>query len=888
MGLTAVGSTATANNFWSLDESAPTEAEPSELSSETEATSTETSLAAAESVEAGPLPQLVQTQFVAAAVPEAGAALDVFELERRARHIFERFEDDGFLGFSPETRLTEIAGDLEGLSAADARALIAIYNAKYSGQRGGRDLPADLARELPTVAERFEATRALAPDRVQHQWSLGPPVRGLQTWSITAERPLEVQVPGAHVAYRLASVPMIYASDNPPQVRAFVLVPNADGSTRTIELSNREGRFEFQVPEVDHYQVVFEVKTKNGAAQYFTYDQIVRPPAQAAADALQTIGVTSPSPQLYSQLLDQQIAQVRQALAVEQAKPLKNQERIDQLTTALNDLTKAREEVPRAIGGTPGSTTGNTAGGAAPAIPIQAVLIAAETGQPIPLQLYAKPLGGQRWAIVDLTDPTRAKTYEASGATAEQAIENAWKVFIDRNQLPAGQIAAHAPQIPLGYSAPGVPAELHFSQTTWNQASDGETPLAKWVSGLSWGSLGLAALGVGALFVPGAQAAAPFLFAAAGVSGAAAGGLNIYDRTQSGTFELWSAQTAIDVLSIVGGAAAGAGSLARTAAVSRVLAGGSEVATASLATGELVQLQRVGNFISITSKVAGASGVGAGVLIGAEYLRAIQDVANSDLPPSEKERKTREILEQAALAGGLMIVGHGLGRLASNTALEARVLGSTLEPELKAELVRNPALAQRYDSVGGARLTELFNEYRRQPVPTESFASFALKRTNVANIVSEANAELSPAGSAVHPHVPPRYPVGNVAPPEQGAKTYGVLRVGNLEVPLISGEQGPGIWLRENLPTGPGSGNTRAWTHVEGHAAAIMRKYDVQNAELFINYEPCSTGPAKCANVLYKLLPPGARLTVNFLDANGTGVHTWQFEGGRPGYVVIR
>jgi hypothetical protein len=81
-------------------------------------------------------------------------------------------------------------------------------------------------------------------------------------------------------------------------------------------------------------------------------------------------------------------------------------------------------------------------------------------------------------------------------------------------------------------------------------------------------------------------------------------------------------------------------------------------------------------------------------------------------------------------------------------------------------------------------------------------------------------------------------------PPYDGGKVRGILNTGDREVPLISGEDGPGRWLIDNIPGGPGSGLTRAWTHVEGHAAGHMHQNDVQHADLFINKGPCDIGRA--------------------------------------------
>lgn len=128
-----------------------------------------------------------------------------------------------------------------------------------------------------------------------------------------------------------------------------------------------------------------------------------------------------------------------------------------------------------------------------------------------------------------------------------------------------------------------------------------------------------------------------------------------------------------------------------------------------------------------------------------------------------------------------------------------------------------------------------------------------------------------------------------------GGKAQGVININGRETPLISGEDGPGRWLVENLPGGPGSGLTRAWTHVEGHAAGLMHQTKSpeqdsgrpQRADLFINKAPCDIGRAKCRHVLHKLLPHGSVLDVHFPNDRG-GVSTWRFAGGTKGWSELR
>lgn len=122
----------------------------------------------------------------------------------------------------------------------------------------------------------------------------------------------------------------------------------------------------------------------------------------------------------------------------------------------------------------------------------------------------------------------------------------------------------------------------------------------------------------------------------------------------------------------------------------------------------------------------------------------------------------------------------------------------------------------------------------------------------------------------------------------EGTKCQGVLTIDGEQIPLASGAGMPGQWLKDTLPGGPGSGLTMATTHVEGHAASLMRQRDVGHAELHINLPPCGPrGRANCRMVLNKLMPVGATLDVHFPKDDGT-VGTWRFTGGQPLWKEVR
>lgn len=90
-----------------------------------------------------------------------------------------------------------------------------------------------------------------------------------------------------------------------------------------------------------------------------------------------------------------------------------------------------------------------------------------------------------------------------------------------------------------------------------------------------------------------------------------------------------------------------------------------------------------------------------------------------------------------------------------------------------------------------------------------------------------------------------------------GGKTSGVLRFGEYDVPLLSGYKGPSA----SMPRGTPGMNGNIKSHVEAHAAAIMRQQGLQEATLYINRIPCP-GNTGCDAMLPRMLPEGARLRV--------------------------
>jgi len=101
-------------------------------------------------------------------------------------------------------------------------------------------------------------------------------------------------------------------------------------------------------------------------------------------------------------------------------------------------------------------------------------------------------------------------------------------------------------------------------------------------------------------------------------------------------------------------------------------------------------------------------------------------------------------------------------------------------------------------------------------------------------------------------------------PPFDGKKTSGILEVAGMDdVFLVSGVNGPSKHFKGVKAPGM---DLITKTHVEAHAAALMRMNNITEATLYINNPPCNylvDGKAKgCQNVLPNMLPEGAKLTV--------------------------
>ena len=128
----------------------------------------------------------------------------------------------------------------------------------------------------------------------------------------------------------------------------------------------------------------------------------------------------------------------------------------------------------------------------------------------------------------------------------------------------------------------------------------------------------------------------------------------------------------------------------------------------------------------------------------------------------------------------------------------------------------------------------------------------------VGNIATGIRALLTTGSGSTGPQATaPAAEAAPTLPPYAGDKTSGVLRTAAGDIALTSGYKGPSA----AMPRGTPGMNGNIKSHVEAHAASIMRQQGLQEATLYINRVPCS-GSNGCGAMLSRMLPEGARLRV--------------------------
>ncbi|WPO92592.1 peptidoglycan-binding domain-containing protein [Chryseobacterium sp. HR92] len=255
------------------------------------------------------------------------------------------------------------------------------------------------------------------------------------------------------------------------------------------------------------------------------------------------------------------------------------------------------------------------------ALAINAVAINEETTETLSLNLFigkSKKNPGN-YVLTDLTPGVQhQRTYEGNN------LKDLFEEFDSRNTYPDGILAYEIPSNTLGYPT-----------LKGNFTTNGASFMESLSTGAGWASLGFAVAGLVASFTPAAPIA-PYLFIAAGATGATSGTASIIDKVQKGT--LTNETLTLDVIMIASSFLGMAGSL-------------SSIAKAS----SIIKISSTGmQYIILTDFALNGT---AAVMITADGLESIQDIHdNKNLTTAEKIDAIVKILGQLTLTAGLVML----------------------------------------------------------------------------------------------------------------------------------------------------------------------------------------------------------------------------------------
>ncbi len=558
------------------------------------------------------------------------------DLTSRAQHIHALLQQGEFGMHQPDTApnqpaesysLKAIAPYLRDLSAADVQALESIYDSTYN-----TDLIYDLQQALQDPYDRYSVFQMLTPDSITTQ-TYPTDMRG-QSPLITMKPPLSVVDTGTTVTFSMDPGAAAYAAG--AQHISYCVIPDpavvaklrAEGKQYPFVMQGTGAQAQMRLPESGSYTVVFEVQYADRPPRYYTYTQTVVSESDFALQSLLTRPGPPLQPELIELLVSLQIKQLESQGKHADAQKLQTQ--LDYIESQLKDDI-------------------------APAIPIQALLVPTGTSQPIPLQLYAKPLPGGKWQIVDLTDPNPDDPENKQSYTGN-SIQDAWNNFVAHNHLPGGQLAAQAPMPP-----PGYPVTVQVPQGTWIVQNNAGSTLEAWRDRLGSVSLWTTLAGLGLLLVPGAEEVGAGLLWVSLFSGAAAGGLDIASQVTYGTFRWNDPQTLLDILSIA--ALLSAGTLSA-----------------------FENLPRAGQAVLIVADQGNR--YGSALLLADSYRQQIIHILQTEKDPQKRKEEINAVLLSAAQSGGLILLGVGVGHIRGVPALDGTWQGATdvILPQLKDHL----------------------------------------------------------------------------------------------------------------------------------------------------------------------------------------------------------
>jgi hypothetical protein len=292
------------------------------------------------------------------------------------------------------------------------------------------------------------------------------------------------------------------------------------------------------------------------------------------------------------------------------------------------------------------------------ALAINAVAINEETTETLSLNLFigkSKKNPGN-YVLTDLTPGVQhQRTYEGNN------LKDLFEEFDSKNTYPDGILAYEIPSNTLGYPT-----------LKGNFTTDGASFWESLSTGAGWASLGLAVAGLVATFTPAAPIA-PYLFIAAGATGATSGTASIIDKVQKGT--LTNETLALDVIMIASSFLGMAGSL-------------SSIAKAS----SIIKISSTGmQYIILTDFALNGT---AAVMITADGLESIQDIHdNKNLTTAEKIDAIVKILGQLTLTAGLLVLSSKNlkgGELEKLPKVKRQTSKKPYNPEQNSEFIDTP------------------------------------------------------------------------------------------------------------------------------------------------------------------------------------------------------
>jgi hypothetical protein len=247
-----------------------------------------------------------------------------------------------------------------------------------------------------------------------------------------------------------------------------------------------------------------------------------------------------------------------------------------------------------------------------------------------PENAAGEEIGDPTWRLIDWTNPANRSTtgsYEESGDSHKEAIENLIEAWEDNNRYPEGRIR-------YSFIVPkyGVNLEDGFDtdgMSTWDEIS-------KWLDYVALGAAVVAGVATLIAPVPGSRVASAAIWTSIFTSTGAAT-INIAQRHEEGFGNL--KDDAFDGLSIVGNLFAGAGMAWKV---------GATVTSAS----------KLGSGMSKAVLIGQISTDGLqGALLAYEHLDSYNQImGNPDLLPDERLKKLLELFRSAAISGAMTYI----------------------------------------------------------------------------------------------------------------------------------------------------------------------------------------------------------------------------------------